>query len=96
MRRLEKPLRMILRPMIIYALFFIAIFIIATVLFVLVVNVVDPEYAQKEHIELTAGLMLDRVKLGVVSGFLTGLMVGIFDRLMDARLSKNQKQGRLG
>ncbi|MBN1372454.1 MAG: hypothetical protein JW987_11000 [Anaerolineaceae bacterium] len=79
--------------MIIYTLFLTAIFIIATVLFVLVVNVVDPGYAQKEHVELTAGLMLDRVKLGVVSGFLTGLTVGFFNWLMDARLSKIQKRG---
>lgn len=93
MSRLEKPVWMILRLMIFYTLFLTAIFIIATVLFVLAVNVVDPEYAQKEQVELTVGLMLDGVKLGVVLGFLAGLMVGLFNWLLDARLRKTQKRG---
>ncbi len=88
-----KPLRMILRTMIVYTFFFIAIFIIGTVLFVLVVNVVNPEYVQKEQVVLTAGLILDEVKLGVVLGSLAGLMVGLFNWLLDARLRKFQKRG---
>ena len=94
MKIFPKKIRTLVKSMASYSILFIGGLTIPTILFLIIVNTLSPDFARKEHLELSLDLILAPIKYGLIGGILIGFFIGLFNWLMDLRNQKLHKDDK--